>query len=198
MTIVKEDTTILPRWSEGTIRLLDIAPIGPGQPQPREGLPISLAYCDLVMRPDQTFADVNGGVFQGMLQKVPGERGGSDFVVEDRLFNAVFPHNQALPLCLAGYNVSFLHRLLGAPWGERPHHLCLHKLARIYNLGKSSDYSLAEIVEYLQPSCPTSPSCREPFEYAGSAFCCPHTTAPNVRTIRESRGVANDGRPRLP
>ncbi|GAN69923.1 hypothetical protein ACLEIY_01230 [Acetobacter tropicalis] len=152
MTIVKEDTTILPCWREGTIRLLDIAPTGPGQPQLAEGLPISLAYCDLVMRPDYTFADVNGGVFQGVLQKVPGERGGSDFVVEDRLFNAVFPHDQKLPLCLAGYNVSFLHRLLGAPWGERPHQLCLHRLARIYNLGKSSDYSLAELVEYLQPS----------------------------------------------
>ncbi|OUI79653.1 hypothetical protein HC62_00685, partial [Acetobacter tropicalis] len=143
---------MLPRWREGTIRLLDIAPTGPGQPQLAEGLPISLAYCDLVMRPDQTFADVNGGVCQGVLQKVPGERGGSDFVVEDRLFNAVFPHNQKLPLCLAGYNVPFLHRLLGGPWGERPHHLCLHRLARIYGLGKSSDYSLAELVEYLQPS----------------------------------------------
>lgn len=146
----------LPRWEEGTIRLIDIMPETANDPCClRSGLPVSLAWKDLIFRTGHRTIEIDSPTFYGVLDQVPGEKGGSAFVVEDSLFNTVFPQGQTLPLCLAGYNMAFLHQLLGGPWQTPPYLLCLYRLARVFQLGKTGDYTLAELAEYSQPMCET-------------------------------------------
>ncbi|GCD60463.1 hypothetical protein NBRC3280_3082 [Acetobacter pasteurianus NBRC 3280] len=141
----------LPIWKQGTIRLIDIAPGVSGRFRLRQGLPVSLAWYDILFREGHIRVEINGQVCHGHLEEVPGETGGCSHVIDDRLFNALFPHGQTLPLCLAGYNMAFLHTLLGAPWDEPPYLLCLYKMSRMFDLGKTGDYTLAEIAEYTDP-----------------------------------------------
>jgi len=143
----------LPRWEEGTIRLIDILPETSGGPcRLRSGLPVSLAWKDVIFCAGHRTMEIDSPTFEGVLEQMPGEKGGSAFVVEDSLFNAVFPRGQALPLCLAGYNMAFLHQMLGGPWEMPPYLLCLYRLARVFQLGKAGDYTLAELAEYSQPT----------------------------------------------
>lgn len=149
----------LPGWEKGTIRLIDITPeTTGGHSRLQPGLPVSLAWKDLIFQKGDRIIEIDSPTFYGVLNQVPGEKGGSEFVVEDSLFNAVFPRDQTLPLCLAGYNMAFLHQLLGGPWQTPPYLLCLYRLARLFQLGKTGDYTLAELAEYSQPTCETDTS----------------------------------------
>lgn len=64
-----------PIWKQGTIRLVNTAPSVSGRFHLRQGLPVSLAWYDILFREGHIHMEINGQVCHGHFKEVPGRWG---------------------------------------------------------------------------------------------------------------------------
>lgn len=134
---------VLPRWQDGVIRLIDIAPDARWNGVFAPGMKICTAWLDVPVREGQIVPnDEEVRFHDSRLEEARDEAGQPGLVVDDATFQAILPRGAPRPACLAGYHMSFLHALLGGPWDQPPWRMCLYRLARVYGLGKGGDVRL--------------------------------------------------------